>query len=177
MSSLERSEFGDQSLSSFLPRPNPSRWDPADPTALSRLLSTISPRESALPSPAMEGVFDADEVLSSPTIGDSNDSDSASSSGLGLQGTENSVATGLTILGGDNSPAVTLLSGDEQSSNEKTPGRAVEDEDEMELEMALAGVWRMWKRSKRKSGMDTYGDNEAAEVFLRTARAVVGGKA
>ncbi|KAI0669923.1 hypothetical protein C8Q78DRAFT_976572 [Trametes maxima] len=72
---------------SLLARPGGnSRWDPASPTALARLLASITPRESALPSPAPDAAFDLDENLSSPTIGGSDDSDLSSSPGLGLTG-------------------------------------------------------------------------------------------
>ncbi|TFK89773.1 hypothetical protein K466DRAFT_574615 [Polyporus arcularius HHB13444] len=73
---------------SIMPRPRSnSRWDPASPTHLAHLLSTISPRESPAESPAPDGSFDVDEDSSSPTIGGSDDSDLSSSPALGLQGT------------------------------------------------------------------------------------------
>ncbi|RPD82575.1 hypothetical protein L226DRAFT_549286 [Lentinus tigrinus ALCF2SS1-7] len=70
---------------SIMPRPRSnSRWDPASPTQLAQLLSTITPRESHAESPAPDGSFDVEEALSSPTIGGSDDSDLSSSPALGL---------------------------------------------------------------------------------------------
>lgn len=158
--------------SSILPRPGShSRWDPASPTALSRLLSAISPRESPAPSPAPDGAFDADEDLSSPTIGGSNDSDSSSSPALGLSGTEFVAEAVPVVLADGDSPISRLPSGPQET---KTTVGAAEDEDEADLRLALEGVWRMWKKGKRKTiEMASSGDSEAKEAFLRAARAVV----
>ena len=153
-----------------------SRWDPASPRALSRLLSAISPRESPVPSPAPDGTFDADEVLSSPTIGGSNDSDSSSSSSSALGLCVNDgvpvvddgpsvVDDGPSVV--DDGPSVTLLPTGE--------GESAVDEDETDLRTALEGVWRIWKKSKRlatPASSSTAGDSEAREAFLRAARAV-----
>ncbi|KAI0801289.1 hypothetical protein C8Q74DRAFT_1454658 [Fomes fomentarius] len=73
-----------------------SRWDPASPTVLAHLLSTLSPRESPAESPAPDGAFDMEDFLSSPTIGGSDDSDLSASPALGLQGTDVRAVPALT---------------------------------------------------------------------------------
>ena len=158
---------------SIIPRPrSKSRWDPASPTQLAQLLSTITPRESPAQSAALDGSFDAEEALSSPTIGGSDDSDVSSSPALGLQGTDTvaglghasdtrfqaSVLSSLSVVGVQ--PAVAGVNG---------VFGDIEDEDE-ELRVALEGVWKLWKKTRKGTG--TYassGANEDREVFVRTA--------
>ncbi|KAH9944404.1 uncharacterized protein BXZ73DRAFT_40022 [Epithele typhae] len=117
-----------------------SRWDPASPSALAHLLSTISPRSSPLPSPALDGLFEPEEELSSPTIGDS---ESSSSSALGLSQPA-LVATGMPIpSAGAFVASVPYL---HRTGTVEEEASAEEDEDEADLKIALAGVWRLWKK-------------------------------
>lgn len=159
---------------------NNTRWDPASPTTLAHLLSTISPRASPAPSPAPDSQFnldaDLDEELSSPTIGGSDDSDLSSSPALGLEGTdiEAMAASGVSkdffapvpgTITETNAAAVVAVSGIDG------------DEDEADLRAALEGVWKMWKKTRGKAAglRATSGDCEAREAFLRTAQLVVDG--
>ncbi|KAM5535443.1 hypothetical protein V8D89_010965 [Ganoderma adspersum] len=159
---------------------NNTRWDPASPTTLAHLLSTISPRASPAPSPAPDSQFnldaDLDEELSSPTIGGSDDSDLSSSPALGLEGTdiEAVAAPGASkdffapvpgIIAETKAAAVVAVNGIDG------------DEDEADLRAALEGVWRMWKKTRGKAAglRATSGDCEAREAFLRTAQLVADG--
>ncbi len=150
---------------SIIPRPRSnSRWDPASPTHLAQLLSTISPRESPAESPAPGGSFDVDEDSSSLTIGGSDDSDLSSSPALGLQGTG--------IVAGPVDTNETGYRASVLSSLHVTVGvqPAVVSEEEEDLRAALEGVWKLWKKTRRRAADHaSSGDREAREVFLRTA--------
>ncbi|KAI0361652.1 hypothetical protein OH77DRAFT_1508535 [Trametes cingulata] len=155
------------------PRSN-SRWDPASPTALARLLASITPRETPSPSPAADASFDIEEELSSPTVGGSNDSDLSSSPGLGLSGVDAAVAA--TIIAEHESMARALdahhsrpMLAEGSSGVQEADSDSAEDEDEADLRVALEGVWKMWKKSKRKAArFDPRDDSEAGEKAQTT---------
>ena len=159
-----------------------SRWDPASPTALAKLLASITPRESASPSPAPDASFDIEEEFSSPTVGGSNDSDLSSSPGLGLSGVGAAVAAAIiaeseSLAQAQGVPRSLLLDGVECANANESGGPITEDGDDdgaADLHAALEGVWKMWKRSRRgAAGSQLSDDGVAREVFLRTARLVV----
>ncbi|KAI0662803.1 hypothetical protein C8Q70DRAFT_908776 [Cubamyces menziesii] len=135
------------------PRSN-SRWDPASPTALAKLLASITPRESASPSPAPDASFDIEEEFSSPTVGGSNDSDLSSSPGLGLSGVGAAVAAAIiaeseSLAQAQGVPRSLLLDGVECANANESGGPITEDGDDdgaADLHAALEGVWKMWKR-------------------------------
>lgn len=153
---------------SIFPRPRSnSRWDPASPTALARLLSTISPRESPAESPAPDGSFDVEEELSSPTVGGSDDSDLSSSPALGLQGTDILAVPNQTSTSESQDVPLPSLDGLPQAEG---------DAEVADLQVALEGVWKMWRRSRMQrstTGLSSLGVSDAREVFLRTAQLVV----
>ena len=122
-----------------------------------------------------------EEELSSPTVGGSDDSDLSSSPALGLQGTDIPAVPNATATNEPLSQAVAL-----PSIGEVTPGLAGIDVDARpeaegdaevaDLQAALEGVWRMWRRTRigrTTTGLSSLGDSEAREVFLRTAQLVV----
>lgn len=156
-----------------------SRWDPASPTALARLLSSLTPRESALPSPAPGASFDMDENFSSPTVGGSDDSELSSSPGLGLSGVGPVMAAAILAESvsmaqadaANQSHALAMALG---SSAQQVEAGSVEDE-EADLRATLEGVWKMWKKSRRAAAgpSDPSDDRVARDVFLRTALDVV----
>ncbi|KAL7285296.1 hypothetical protein ACG7TL_000391 [Trametes sanguinea] len=165
---------------SMMPRPRSnSRWDPASPTALAKLLASITPRESASPSPAPDATFDIDEESSSPTIGGSDDSELSSSPGLGLSGVGTAVAAAIiaeneAMAQARAGPSALLMG---TSGVDGPVGLGLQDgsdEDEADLRAALEGVWKMWRKSRRAAaGPSLRDDNGAKEAFLRTARLVV----
>ncbi|TBU48361.1 hypothetical protein BD309DRAFT_987411 [Dichomitus squalens] len=131
------------------PRSN-SRWDPADATTLAHLLSTISPRESPAPSPALDGQFDVDldaEEDSSPTVGGSNDSDLVSPPALGLNGIDVLATAPVATCG----PPVSVV-GDIAGGGlvEGIGGGAVlaENEDEADLRAALQAKDQSWPSNR-----------------------------
>ncbi len=160
---------------------NNTRWDPASPTTLAHLLSTISPRPSPAPSPAPDSQFnvdaDLDEELSSPTVGGSDDSGLSSSPALGLEGTDIEGVT-VTALGTAEDPLASVPSSIAATKAMVAVNGIDGDEDEADLRAALAGVWRMWKKTRGKAAglHTTFGDCEGREAFLRTAQLVVDGE-
>ncbi|KAI0757013.1 hypothetical protein C8Q80DRAFT_1215776 [Daedaleopsis nitida] len=161
---------------SIIPRPRSnSRWDPASPTTLARLLSSISPRESPAESPAPDGSFDMEEELSSPTVGGSDDSDLSSSPALGLQGTDTLAVPSSTTASEPLSQAVAL-----PSLGEVTPGlasiaadalpEAEGDAEVADLQAALEGVWKMWRRNRMRrttTGLSSLGDTIFEKTFTK----------
>ncbi|KAH9849783.1 hypothetical protein C2E23DRAFT_736548 [Lenzites betulinus] len=131
---------------SIVPRPRSnSRWDPASPTALSKLLANITPRESPSPSPAPGATFDMEEDLSSPTVGGSDNSELSSSPGLGLSGVSAAVAAAIIAEGAAiaQADAVSHSASIQNALGQGVhgvQGQGAEDEDEAELRIALEGV-------------------------------------
>ncbi|KAI0778162.1 hypothetical protein BD413DRAFT_684062 [Trametes elegans] len=150
------------------PRTN-SRWDPASPTALAKLLASITPRESASASPAPGATFDMEEVLSSPTVGGSNDSELSSSPGLGLSGVNPSVAAAI-IAEGESiarahgvSPPLILDGAASHGLIDRVEVVSDDtDDDEADLRAALEGVWKMW----RNKTMDGEGINKPTDFVV-----------
>lgn len=162
--------------------PRLRRWDPASPTVLAHLLSTISPRESPAESPAPDGAFDMEDFLSSPTIGGSDDSDLSTSPAVGLQGTDVRAVPALTATSEppsqNSSPSsfTNLAAGEPHAlvGMGTSDLGSDEDVDEVDLRAALEGVWKMWRKTKRgAAGPSPSGDSETREAFLRTAQLVV----
>ncbi|KAI0639377.1 hypothetical protein C8Q77DRAFT_1044898 [Trametes polyzona] len=151
------------------PRSN-SRWDPASPTALARLLASITPRESATPSPAPGATFDVGDNLSSPTIGGSDDSDSSTSPGLGLSGVDAAVAAAIIAESASMAQAVGanhsyFVDGVVGPGASEVTASGAEDEDEADLRTALEGVWKMWKKSRRAT-MDDESVNTVSDFAV-----------
>ncbi|KAI0365226.1 hypothetical protein BV20DRAFT_954754 [Pilatotrama ljubarskyi] len=135
----------------LVPRPRSnSRWDPASPTALARLLASITPRETPSPSPAADSSFDMEEELSSPTVGGSNDSDLSSSPGLGLSGVDAAVAATIiaeheSIARAHDANQTGLAVAASGPGIHEAESDSVEEVDEADLRVALEGVWKMWR--------------------------------
>ncbi|KAI9063042.1 hypothetical protein FKP32DRAFT_1686352 [Trametes sanguinea] len=162
---------------SMMPRPRSnSRWDPASPTALAKLLASITPRESASPSPAPDAAFDIDDESSSPTIGGSDDSELSSSPGLGLSGVGAAVAAAIIAeneaIAQARDGSSTLLIG--TSGVDGPVGLGLQDgrdEDEADLQATLEGVWKMWRKSRRAAaGPGLRDDNEAKEIWASRSK-------
>lgn len=155
---------------------NNTRWDPASPTTLAHLLSTISPRASPAPDSQFNLDADLEGELSSPTIGGSDDSDLSSSPALGLEGTDIEAVAAQGTSKDFFAPvpgSITETKAGVVAAGNGTDG----DEDEADLRAALEGVWRMWKKTRGKAAglRATFGDCEAREAFMRTAQLVVDG--
>ncbi|KAI0963540.1 hypothetical protein AcW1_000588 [Taiwanofungus camphoratus] len=165
---------------SIIPRPIPrSKCHPASPHALAQLLSTISPRESASPSPA-PGPVPPDRLLfgsggASPTVGGSSGSDT-SDTPLRTRPAFNLRELGL--------PTATIMHPDikeygELSSLSFDSGtgdiEAARSDAALEaLRAGILGVWKMWKAGYRSSaGANSVQDEEDREVFLNIAEEVV----
>lgn len=157
---------------------NSARWDPASPTTLAHLLSTISPRASPAQSPAPDGEFnidiDLDEELSSPTVGGSDDSDFSYEPALALDGTDVEAATAPGAV--EDSLATVVPNSVVGTQLAVVTVNEIEgDDDGSDLRVALEGLWRMWRRIRGKAAgpTATAGDCEAREAFLRMAQLVV----
>ncbi|CDO71542.1 hypothetical protein BN946_scf184911.g12 [Trametes cinnabarina] len=168
-------------LPSMMARPRSnSRWDPASPTALAKLLASITPRESASASPAPVGpTYDMDDGSNSPTVGGSDDSELSSSPGLGLSGVRAAVAAAIIAESEAMAQARDAAAASFMGTRDVNGriGLGLDDgdeEDEGDLRAALKGVWKMWRKSRRATaGPGLRDDSEAKETFLRTARLVV----
>lgn len=155
-----------------------SRWDPASPEALSRLLSTISPRGSRSPSP--EPSFDNDtelDSLSPPTDGSSGTdySEVRSPPALGLLGDtvasesnraephEPLTAT-LSALDIDVSLGVGM-------SMDSVNGDVGKNEDDYALKEGLRGLYNLWKVVRGSKGVSAKESDK--DAFLRIVEEVV----
>lgn len=187
--------------SSAIPRPNlHSKWDPASPHTLAKLLSTISPRPSPSPSPAptpSADVMSEPDIIPSPdavspTVGgsvQSNDSDTPSPPGRPGSGTAGARQTlSMRREGGRAPPPSTLkLNGTLAMATfpvEQVHSRRPADDGlngssagaEVALRAGIDSLWKLWKAGRRKAeATDSISDDDNDRtVFLRIVQDVVG---
>ncbi|TFY69769.1 hypothetical protein EVJ58_g229 [Rhodofomes roseus] len=139
-------------LGSLAPHGN-SRWDPASPRTLAKLLAEVSPRASPLPSPlSASETAEVDSEVSSPTVGGS------SGSGEGSPGSLPSL---------DDSSLATVRPTDLRASPY--------DEEEAEmgaLHDGIRGLWKLWEMGRRKRSAPQ-GHEDSKELFLEVVRDVI----
>ncbi|EMD42029.1 hypothetical protein CERSUDRAFT_79627 [Gelatoporia subvermispora B] len=174
---------------SAIPRPNLySKWDPASPHTLARLLSTISPRESASPSPAPDTYADAMTELDatsppdmvSPTVGGHSDTPSPPGHiGPSIRRESGRAPPPATLkLNGtiamDTFPVEQVHS---RRSAEEVNGSSAEAE--VALRAGIDGLWKLWKAGRRQTGGadSPRNDEDDKTVFLRIVQDVVGSDA
>lgn len=136
-----------------------SKWDPASPHTLARLLATISPRASPLSSSALASGLDTETSdITSPTVGGSDgSSDLSGSSALGLQ---------------DLAMEHEAPRNDAGEARLDVMGLEELEEDEADLLSAVKGVWNLWQKTRRRAGTRLRGESDK-DVFLRTVHRVL----
>ena len=134
-----------------------SRWDPASPRTLARLLADVPPRETPSPSPlsaSEEPDAASESEVSSPTVGGSSGSDSDQGCLTSLPDHMDEPLTARAVV-------------------PHPLTKFVEDEAETgALRDGIRGLWKLWETGRRKRS--AYGGTDSdKELFLEIVKDVI----